>query len=104
MYLLKNDLLTTLYEEKIMSNINERIDELVKNIQQERDELMVKLQLAKMESSDEWKKIEAKLEKLDDKAEEVADASLEASKEVGAAINLLAEEIRDAFVKISKHF
>jgi len=87
-----------------MNDINERIDEILKSIQQERDELIVKLQLAKMETSDEWKKIESKLELLEAKAKEIAEATADASKDVGSAASLLAEEIRDAFKKISRHF
>jgi len=87
-----------------MTDLNDRIEEMLKDIRQERDELLVKLQLAKMESSDEWKKIEAKLEKLEDKAKDVAEATADASRDVAAAINLLGEEIRDAFKKIAKRF
>ena len=87
-----------------MTDLKDRVDEMLKDIREERDELMVKLQLAKMESSDEWKKIEAKLEKLEDKAKDVAEVTADASKDVAAAINLLGEEIRDAFKKISQRF
>ena len=87
-----------------MTDVKERVEELVKGIQQERDELMVQLKLAKMESSDEWKKIETQLEQLEDKAREVAGATADASKDVGAAIHLLGDEIKDAFKKIAKHF
>lgn len=87
-----------------MNDIKKRINETIEELKQERDELQVKLHLAKMEASDEWVKIQAKLEKLEAKAKELSDASAEASKDIGAAAKLLGEEIRDGFKKIAKHF
>lgn len=87
-----------------MNDIKKRINETIEELKQERDELQVKLHLAKMEASDEWVKIQAKLEKLEAKAKELSDASVEASKDIGAAAKLLGEEIRDGFKKIAKHF
>lgn len=87
-----------------MNDVKKRIDEMVNNLKQERDELQVKLQLAKMEVGDEWEKLEAKLEKLEAKARELGDATVEASKDIGAAAKVLGEEIRDGFRTIGKHF
>jgi len=77
---------------------------MINDLKQERDELRVKLQLAKMEAGDEWKKLEAKLVKLEAKAKELGSATADASQDVGAAAKLLGEEIRNGFKKIAKHF
>ncbi|MBL1432880.1 MAG: hypothetical protein COB94_005490 [Gammaproteobacteria bacterium] len=87
-----------------MNDIKKRINDMVNDLKQERDELRVKLQLAKMEAGDEWKKLEAKLVKLEAKAKELGSATADASQDVGAAAKLLGEEIRNGFKKIAKHF
>ena len=86
-----------------MNDIKKRIDEMVKTLKQERDELRVKLQLAKMEAGDEWEKLEAKLVKLEAKAKQLGGATAEVSKDIGAAAKLLGEEIRNGFKKIARH-
>ena len=85
-----------------MDDLKKRIDEMIANLKKERDELHVKAHLAKMEASDEWKELESKLAKLNAKGKELGGASLEASKDIGAAAKLLGEEIRDGFKKIAK--
>jgi len=87
-----------------MSDIKVRIDEMLNELRQERDELHVKLHLAKLEAGDEWEKIETKLVKLESKAKELGDVTVDASKDVGAAAKLLGEEIRDGLKKIARHF
>jgi hypothetical protein len=76
----------------------------VDSLKQERDELKVKLSLAKLEAGDEWEKLEAKLAKLEAKARELGGVTVEASRDIGAAAKLLGEEVRDGFKKIAKHF
>ena len=79
-------------------------DEMLDELKQERDELRVKLELAKMDAGDEWEKVEAKLVKLEAKAKEIGAATAEVSKEIGAAAKLLADEIRSGLKNIAKHF
>jgi len=87
-----------------MDDVKERIDEILNDLKQERDELKVKLHLAKLDASDEWKKLEEKLAKLEVKTKELGGATAEASRDIGAAAKLLGQEIRDGFKNISKHF
>jgi len=87
-----------------MNDIKLRIDEMLDNLKQERDELRVKLQLAKLEATDEWGKIEAKLVKLEAKVKEIGGATAEASQSIGEAAKLLGEEIREGLKKIARHF
>ena len=86
-----------------MGDIKERIDEMIDDLKQERDELELKLKLAKLEASEEWLKLEAKIAKLEAKAKEIGDATAEASHDIGAAARLLGEEIRDGLKKIARH-
>jgi chromosome segregation ATPase len=87
-----------------MNDIRKNIDEMIATLKQERDELRVKLNLAKMEAGDEWEKLEGKMHKLESKAKELGHVTAEASRDIGEAAKLLGEEIRDGFKKISKHF
>lgn len=79
------------------------IDEIIIELKQDRDELYLKLKLAKLEASEELLKLEAELAKLEGKAREVGNATAEASKDIAAAAKLLGEEIRAGFTKISRH-
>jgi SMC interacting uncharacterized protein involved in chromosome segregation len=91
-------------QEYDMNDIKVHIEEMLNELKQERDELRVRLHLAKLESSEEWQKLEAKLGKFESKAKGLGDATADASREMGAAVKLLGEEIRDGFKKIARHF
>jgi BMFP domain-containing protein YqiC len=85
-----------------MKDTRKFIDDMLSELKTEREELQLKLKLAKMEAGDEWEKLEAKLQKLEAKAGEVGEATAEASKGIGAAAQLLGEEIRNGFRIIAK--
>lgn len=87
-----------------MNELKDRFDDVVSELKQDRDELKVRLHLAKMETSEEWQKLEHKMMKLESKAKEVGGATVQASGEMGAAAKLLAKEIRDGFKDIARHF
>ena len=86
-----------------MQDIRKRADETIAELKQKADELRVKAHLAKMEASDEWQDLEAKLTKLEAKTKELAGVSADSAKDIGAAAALLAEEIRDGFRNFAKH-
>lgn len=86
-----------------MDDVRIRIEAMLEELKKERDELQVKLHLVKMEAGDEWDRIEANLEKLEAKARELGGATAEASRDVGAAAKLLAQEIRNGFKTIARH-
>jgi SMC interacting uncharacterized protein involved in chromosome segregation len=85
-----------------MEDVGKRIDEMLEDLKRERDELRVKVHLAKLEAQDEWKEIETKLTKLEAKGKELAGVTADASKDIGAAAKLLGEEIRDGIKKLAK--
>jgi hypothetical protein len=85
-----------------MNDMKQHIDELVGDLKRERDELRLKMGLAKLEAVDEWHDLETKLAKLESKAKSVGGATAEASQDVGAAAKLLGEEIRKGFKAVSK--
>jgi hypothetical protein len=87
-----------------MSDVKKRINEMLDELKQERDELKVKLHLAKLEAGDEWHKIDAQLVKLEAKAKELGGATAEASQDIGTAAKLLGVEIMDGLKKIGRQF
>ena len=87
-----------------MNEINKQMDEMARKLQHEAEELRVKVHLAKMEASDEWKELEKKPVKFNAQAKELGGVTVEASKDIGAAAKLLGEEIRDGFKKLARHF
>lgn len=86
-----------------MEDTRKKIKETLDELKQKRDELRVKLSLAEMEASDEWEAIERKLAKLEAKTKELGTATAESAKDIGAAVKLLAEEVRDGFKNIARH-
>ena len=80
------------------------LEEMLDELKEERDELRVRLHLAKLEGSEEWQKLEAKMAKLESRAKLVGSATVEASQDMAAAAKILAEEIRDGFKKIARRF
>ena len=84
-----------------MTDTKEQLDHLILSLKKERDELRVKLRLAKMEAGDEWQELEKKFSKLETKAKDIGEATAQASKDMGAAAKLLGEEIGKGFKKIA---
>ena len=83
-------------------DFSEDIEELVEKLKQERDELGVKLHLAKMEASEEWQELERKWSKLEGKMKQIGDAAAESTGDVRAAAELLGQEIKAGFKRIAK--
>lgn len=71
-------------------------------IRTERDEIALKINLAKAEARDEWQRLEPKWQHFQKRAEEVADTAGETSKDIGAVLGLLGEELRHGYERIRK--
>ena len=85
-----------------MNEVKIRIEDMLNDLRQERDEIRVKLHLAKLETSEDWQKLEAKMGKFESKVKQLGGVTAEASKDMGRAAKLLGEEIRDGFKKIAR--
>jgi SMC interacting uncharacterized protein involved in chromosome segregation len=84
-----------------MNDAREWIDELVDELKEERDKLRVRVHLAKMEADEEWQELEDKFEKLESKAKAIGRATAESAEDVGEAVKLLGNEIKDGFKHIA---
>lgn len=85
-----------------MADIREEMENVVRQLEQQRDELRLKLNLAKAEARDEWEKLEKQLEHLRSKLKGAREAAAQSAVDIGAAARLLAEEIRQGYERIRK--
>ena len=85
-----------------MSQERAKLEELIHKLKQERDELRVQMHLAKAEAKDEWQELEKKWEILENKLAALKRETKDASKDIGAALGVLSEEIANAYRRIRK--
>ncbi len=85
-----------------MSQEKGRLEELITKLKQERDELRVQIHLAKAEAKDEWEELEKKWEVLENKLATLKRETKDVSKDIGAALGVLSEEIANAYKRIRK--
>ncbi len=85
-----------------MSDTEGKIQSLLQRLETERDELRVKLNLAKMEAREEWEELEEKIQGLKARMKVVGDEAREAGGDVGAAFDVVAEEVKEGFARIRK--
>jgi hypothetical protein len=76
--------------------------ELLARIREERDELNLKMHLAKAEARDEWEKLEPKWEQFQARVHTIGESAGEASKDIGVALGILGEELRHGYERIRK--
>jgi SMC interacting uncharacterized protein involved in chromosome segregation len=86
----------------IMSGEKTRIDETLAALKRERDELALKVHLAKADARDEWKSLETKLDALDALTRPMAKVVGDTASEVGTSLELAADEIKKGFERLRK--
>lgn len=82
----------------------EDMQSLLDRLATERDELIVRAHLAKLEAREEWQELEAKLDELRGKAGQAVDVAGDAGQDVAAAARLLGEEIAHGYERLRKLF
>ncbi|MDO9140743.1 MAG: hypothetical protein Q7U38_10495 [Methylobacter sp.] len=82
--------------------IKEDFENLLAKLQVERDEINLKLHLASMEAKQEFEAAEKQWQRLKIKAAEIADDSVETSEEFIAKANIVGEELKEAYRRVSK--
>jgi uncharacterized coiled-coil DUF342 family protein len=93
--------LSSYWKEEIMTNRN-RLGELISALEQQRDELALKINLGKKEARDEWGQVTDRLDKLQDEYKPVKDAMKESASNVTAALFNVGKEIQESFQRIRK--
>jgi len=85
-----------------MANAKEELGKLIQQLEQQRDELRVKMSLAKLDAREEWDKLEKKWEEFRAKTHPVREELGATASNVGSALRLAAEEIRDGYERLRK--
>ena len=83
---------------------DEKVDlhRLVDELKEQRDELRVRLHLAKAEARDEFEKLEKRWEHARGRLAVIGKEAGEASKDVGDAARLVLDEIRAGYQRVRK--
>lgn len=85
-----------------MTGWREKLRQVVADLERERDELKLKLHLAKADGRDEWARLDGKLAELRLRADAAGTEAREAMDDVGDAARMLADEIREGFKRVRK--
>jgi hypothetical protein len=76
--------------------------ELTQELERLRDELAVRMHLAKAEARDQWEELEKKWEHFRARLEVVGRAAGESAEDVGDALELLGSELKRGYARIRK--
>ena len=90
------------HDEKLSDEQKSRLQSLLSKLEEEGDELKLKMGLAKLEARADWGDTQKKLERLRGRMKVVQEAAGESGGDVGAAFEVLGEEIKTAFDRIRK--
>jgi len=80
-----------------------RLDELMEELKQGRDELKLQIHLAKAEAADLWHETEEKWRRLRSQLDNIENGAGDTSKDVGAAAILAAEEIKRGYKRLRQY-
>jgi hypothetical protein len=81
-------------------SIRDNLEQVKQQLQQQRDELVVQVSLARMEAKDEWELAERKFAEFRDKLEGAADEAKDAADDVLGSALELGEELKRAYQRV----
>ena len=87
-----------------MPELREEMKKLEEALLQQRDELRVKLHLAKADARDEWEELERKWSEVQSKFAQLQKAAGDSSESIEAAAKLLGEELLKGYERIRRLF
>ena len=85
-----------------MTDAKEQLAKAAEQLKQQRDELRVKLHLAKADAKDEWVKLERQWEEVKPKLEAARQEAGKTAGSVGSALNLAMEELKKGYERMRK--
>lgn len=88
------------HENELTEEQKSRLKSLLAKLEEEGDELKLKFGLAKLEAREEWGDLQKKLDGLRGRLKVAQEEAGESSGDVGAAMEMLGEEIKSAFARI----
>lgn len=85
-----------------LEQLRAEAQQIIARLQTERDDLKVRLHLARAEVREEWDKVEARWHELEYKAHQLGTVASAASKDVGVAMRLLGDELTRAYQNLRR--
>jgi chromosome segregation ATPase len=79
-----------------------KLDEVIEELRQQRDELRLQLHLAKAEARAEWDELEKKWNHLEVRLAAVSKEAKGSATDVGAALGVVANELGRAYQRLKK--
>ena len=79
-----------------------RLDDIMEALRQERDEMNLKLHLAKAEAKQEWEQLERKFENLEERFDWFGNEAKVPAGEVAASLRQVAAELDKAYKRLRK--
>ena len=86
------------------SEAKSRWQKLLDDLQQERDELRVRLNLARKEADDELDRIDARIEDFKQRARKARGEARDSGDDIEAAARKLWDELKEGFERVRKSF
>ena len=83
-----------------MTDAKQQIIKATEHLKQQRDELRVKLHLAKAEAKDEWARLEKQWEEMKPKLEAAKEEAAKTAESVGTALGLAVEELKKGYERL----
>jgi CBS domain-containing protein len=87
-------------EGKAMANLRKAVDEELETLRRVRDELRVQVHLGKAEAREQWEKLEQRFEEAEARVKRLAREADEPAQELGRAVRLLMQELRDGYRRV----
>ena len=84
----------------VTEKIIDKSEKLFKELDTERGKLELQLHLLSMDAKQEWSELEKRFEEFKTKASAVTEVTEESAGDVGEALKLVAEELREGYKKI----
>ena len=85
-----------------MADAKEQITKAAEHLKQQRDQLRVKLHLAKADAKDEWARLEKQWEEMRPKLDAAREEAGKTAESVGKALSLAMEELKRGYDRLRK--
>jgi hypothetical protein len=85
-----------------MAELKQELRELFDKLATQRDELRVRMHLARAEVRDQWEQLEKQWEHARARLEVIGREAGDAAGDVGSALRLVAEELRKGYERVRK--
>lgn len=83
-----------------MTPTKNELDRILQDLQRQRDELNLKMHLAKAEAKDEWQELERKWQEIKPKLDAAGGEAVKAGENVLTGLQLTLEEMRKGYERI----